>query len=805
MSTSSFEWIISGVGSKLWIENGGTLIAISAINISVNTTFQIDDGGTYKHQNTFAYEDYILHGTELFSTNSNFEINSSNTTGPGNTVFGNLIINLTSDPGSTVSLGGNILTINGNLDIRNTSIRELRISYNKAVTLTIAGDLKISGGVLNFSDGSTAGIIFIMNIAGNYNQTGGTFTHTNSGSGNELKINFTGTGKSFTQSGGTLTNTKMNWDINSGASYTLNNDLSVATSRTLTVNGTLDCSSKLVTGSGAFSLASGGTLKTPNTNGITSSGATGSIQTTTRSFSTGANYEYNGSSAQVTGGGLPSPVNDLKIDNSAGVTLTGSETVNGHLYLTNGALILTGTTVLTISDHLVVGNGSFSDGDNTEIIIDGTLDEEITPLGQSNGIPTVRNLTFWLPFDWSLKLYHDLRVTRKLKMVEGNLKTNGHTLILGSSADNPGELVYEGGKIIDTFTRWFAAGTNSLPVLFPIGIISNSTKYYRPASIKFTTVPTTGGTLTVQHFGTDPVMYNSGALNDIGFSLNRYSMSGYWQIDANGITGGNYDVTLSMDGITGVTNGNVDKLRIMKRSSTESNPPFVIDGSPGTNSGSYTNPTMVRIGLSGFSQFGIGSNSDYNSLDGALPVNLSSFNYSTSGNNVKLNWATAGENNNSGFDVERKTLSGTYTKIGFVKGKGTVNTTTRYSYEDKNLQTGKYKYRLKQIDYNGNFEYFELNGEVEVGVPNKFSISQNYPNPFNPSTKINFDLPADSKVTLVIYDVTGREVAKLLNNEFHSAGYYTAEFNASKFSSGAYFYSFTANNFRMTKRMIILK
>ncbi|TRZ51643.1 T9SS C-terminal target domain-containing protein [bacterium] len=194
-----------------------------------------------------------------------------------------------------------------------------------------------------------------------------------------------------------------------------------------------------------------------------------------------------------------------------------------------------------------------------------------------------------------------------------------------------------------------------------------------------------------------------------------------------------------------------------------------------------------------------------NLLDAPQPILLSFLKSSIIGRNLKLNWATASENNNSGFDVERKIISDNWVNIGFVQGKGNSVTTTSYSYEDKNLQTGKYKYRLKQIDNNGNFEYFELNGDVEIGIPKKFDLSQNYPNPFNPTTKINFDLPVDAKVSLVVYDITGREVAKLLNNEFRPAGYHTTEFNASKFSSGVYFYSLSTNNFRMTKKMILTK
>ncbi len=200
------------------------------------------------------------------------------------------------------------------------------------------------------------------------------------------------------------------------------------------------------------------------------------------------------------------------------------------------------------------------------------------------------------------------------------------------------------------------------------------------------------------------------------------------------------------------------------------------------------------------------------SSESPLPVELSSFTSNINGRNIKLSWITASEQNNSGFEVQRAVFGSEYlvfSKMAFVSGKGTTNTPSSYTFEDKNLQTGKYQYRLKQIDNNGNFEFHNLNGTVEVGIPNKFDLSQNYPNPFNPVTKINFDLPADSKVTLVIYDVTGRQVAKLLNNELRTAGYYTMDFNGSSMASGIYFYRFIAESAGkqtiISKRMTLIK
>lgn len=195
-----------------------------------------------------------------------------------------------------------------------------------------------------------------------------------------------------------------------------------------------------------------------------------------------------------------------------------------------------------------------------------------------------------------------------------------------------------------------------------------------------------------------------------------------------------------------------------------------------------------------------------------LPVELTNFIANSDRNNIKLNWITVTEINNSGFDIERKSVNAQveiWTKIGNVNGYGNSNEQKNYSFNDNCLQSGKYAYRLKQIDYNGNFEYFNLAVEIEVGVPKEFSLSQNYPNPFNPATKIDYDLPFDSKIDLRVYDMTGRQVANLVNNGFQNAGYYTVQMSGVNMSSGIYFFRITAQgnekNFTATKKMVLVK
>jgi len=196
--------------------------------------------------------------------------------------------------------------------------------------------------------------------------------------------------------------------------------------------------------------------------------------------------------------------------------------------------------------------------------------------------------------------------------------------------------------------------------------------------------------------------------------------------------------------------------------------------------------------------------------DEPLPVELSSFTYSVNNNNVNLKWTTASETNNSGFDLERKDArdetQDVWKKISFINGHGTSSSPNNYEFTDRNLSSGKYKYRLKQIDFNGNYEYYDLSDEVVIGVPDKFELSQNYPNPFNPSTVIRYSLSENSFVTLKVYDVIGNGVATLVS-EKQNSGTYNYQFSTVNYqlSSGVYFYKITAGSFSAVKRMILIK
>ncbi len=192
-----------------------------------------------------------------------------------------------------------------------------------------------------------------------------------------------------------------------------------------------------------------------------------------------------------------------------------------------------------------------------------------------------------------------------------------------------------------------------------------------------------------------------------------------------------------------------------------------------------------------------------NIVSGNIPVELASFSASVDGKNVLLNWITATETNNRGFEIEKQT-GASWSKIGFVNGKGTSTKFQSYSFAEKNVGTGKYSYRLKQIDFDGSFEYSNVIN-VNVGTPLSFKMSQNYPNPFNPSTIINFQIPEKTNVSLKVYDILGRQVMTLLD-EVKEPGTYNIRFNGAGFSSGVYIYKLSTGNGKVSvKKMTLIK
>lgn len=187
-----------------------------------------------------------------------------------------------------------------------------------------------------------------------------------------------------------------------------------------------------------------------------------------------------------------------------------------------------------------------------------------------------------------------------------------------------------------------------------------------------------------------------------------------------------------------------------------------------------------------------------------LPVELTAFSGIKNNEFVELNWTTNTEINNYGFSIERYKDIG-WKAIGFVKGNGNSNSEKKYSFTDKDILNGKIQYRLKQIDFSGNYKYSEII-EIVFSLPSVIKLEQNFPNPYNPSTNISYQLTESSFVSLKIYDLLGNEVVSLVN-ETKEAGFHNFLFNSSKYSlsSGIYFYRLVTQNKSVAKKMILSK
>lgn len=208
----------------------------------------------------------------------------------------------------------------------------------------------------------------------------------------------------------------------------------------------------------------------------------------------------------------------------------------------------------------------------------------------------------------------------------------------------------------------------------------------------------------------------------------------------------------------------------------------------------------------------------------ALPVELTSFSASVEQNKVTLNWQTATEVNNYGFEVERTSPRPSpyqgegvqqlpdgrgWETIGFIEGAGNSNSPKSYSFVDNQVASTTLSYRLKQIDIDGKFTYSKEITVEAAALPTEFALSQNYPNPFNPVTTIKYAIPEKASrithnVSLVVYNLLGQEVATLVNEQ-KPAGNYEVKFDASNLASGIYLYKLQTGEFSSVKKLILMK
>ena len=733
--------------------------------------------------------------------------NTVNYSGASQIVKATTYYNLTLSGSLAKTISGS--TVNGTLSIEGTAITAgTSPGFGASSILQYKGTALQTPSSVEFPSSSGPNSLTINNsndvsFPASFSRTiAGTLTLTNGAlsiGSNTLTINNAISTSSGSLTGGSTSNIIIG-DAGAAANTTLPavnlNNLTLNRANGLTLGGAVTVSGTLTLTNGALSI--GNNTLTINNSIVTTSGSLTGGSTSNIIIGDA------GSAANTT---LPAVnLNNLTLNRANGLTLGGAVTINGAYTPTAGALSLSGKTLTLAGTMGTIGTGTIIGSSTSSLIINGSGNMTLPSIsaGLSSFTLNMGNNSSILTLSSNVTIYNTLTFST----TSGNINTGTNTLTLGDVSTNSGTFSNSAGSstgvITGKFARYITAG-NVSALNFPVGdVTSNSAP--RTVTIQYSSGPATPGTLTAQYITGDPGFNSTGTLTDAGYTVNTYSHIGYWQMTAGTLSGGTYNITISPVGFTGMSV--YANLRVLKR--TLSTDPWAL---PGNQVNGTSAPTAGRSSLSGFSQFALGGNTIDNPLDGPLPVELTTFSANTIDRDVKLNWITATEQNNSGFELQRQNSVSNnqysnWEKIGFIKGSGTKSTPTNYSYNDTKLNTGKYKYRLKQIDYNGNFEYFNLNSEIIIGTPNKFDISQNYPNPFNPTTKIDYNLPFESQVSIKVYDISGREV-KTLVNETKQAGYYTVDFSGNDFASGMYFYRITAENngqkIVMMKKMLMIK
>ena len=227
--------------------------------------------------------------------------------------------------------------------------------------------------------------------------------------------------------------------------------------------------------------------------------------------------------------------------------------------------------------------------------------------------------------------------------------------------------------------------------------------------------------------------------------------------------------------------------------------------------------TPISISSPGYQVVSVDSMTEYAAQGGGfykldapwfVPVELTNYTASLINRDIILNWTTATELNNKGFEIEQSFDNNNFSEIGFVPGFGTTSESKSYSFKISDAPSGVQYYRLKQIDFDGTYEQYN-SIEVDVPIVQEFALYQNHPNPFNPSTTISFSLPVESNISIKLFNILGQQVATIANSDFQ-AGSHKIEFNGQDLSSGTYIYTLEAKgvdgkNFISTKKMLLLK
>jgi hypothetical protein len=493
-------------------------------------------------------------------------------------------------------------------------------------------------------------------------------------------------------------------------------------------------------------------------------------------------------------GVISARLNNLTIQGSgsAGKTqifpVTGGQSVfvNGNLNIQNSNALLPG--ILNPNGNTINLSGNWNSY-NQAGYLEGTSEVRFVG-GSTQTVECSGGEIFYraeLNNPQSIIINQPLQLRNRLNMQAGNLTTNSNLVTLGESATLPGTLVYANGRIVGAMKRWFAASINTGDAsgLFPIG----NSSFEQFVKVEYSTAPTSGGTLTANFVNQDMAQFGVPAstysIPSVGacpaFNVSRLSGQGFWQMDdSDGLNEGAYDITFDAEGFEIVND--ICALTAVKRVGAGD---WFQSGTHVPAVGNTVRPVVKRTGATGWSNWGFGGGGV-----NPLPIELLEFSATANGNQVDVFWTTASEINNERFEVERSSNAQSFTKIATLAGAGNSNTLLSYTATDLQPLIGVSYYRLKQIDYNGSFEYSEI---VPVVFGGNATPQLQFAGIRSGMLELSFSLPVhDAKVN--VYDLSGRLIATQREGEIKKM-----LFPADMLGEGLYLVNIESRELRKTR------
>ncbi|MBL4716140.1 MAG: T9SS type A sorting domain-containing protein [Bacteroidia bacterium] len=711
------------------LNNGGYAINGNAMG---SATFEVASGAKFK-----------LTGSSTFATFGNYDINSNSTViydgnGPqtiGAVNYGNLTSSNVGDrtlpDGATVGISGtftpgfNSFTITGStIDYNGTGSQTIKaFNYNNLTSsstgtraLPTSGKVRVAG---TFTPGSNAWTV-----------TSSTFEYNGTGTGMNAQTIIAFDYNNLTSSSSGERTLASSGTIGISGAFTPGTNSYTNTGSTIEFKGSgaqtipaINYNNLTSSGSGTRTLASSGTI------GIAATFTSGGNTYTT----TGSTVDFNGTTTQT----IPNfSFNNLTASNISGVNLSGDLTVPGDMIISGS--LNGGGGVITVNGNWT-NNGTYTHGSK-----DVTLSGSSAQVIGGSASTTFNNLK--IDNTNGVTLNKAVEVEGVLTLTNGKITTTSTNLLTFDVS-----ATVTGGSSSNYINGPAAKNTNSTSAFtFPSG--KNST--YMPLGIEPNN--TTATTFTAEFF--DDSSSTAKPTSPKGAGLNRVSTLEYFQLDRDLGGGPKADakVTLYWDSNSRVDGSYLADLRVAHWDGLQWEDMGNSSYSGDATSGSVTSSTYITS----FSPFSLGSSSENN----PLPIELITFNAKQVGNHVELNWSTATEINNDFFTIERSIDGQNVEVIGEVFGVGNSNTQQDYTFTDENPLVGTSYYRLKQTDYDGQFEYFDW-VVVNADNSNKFTITQIGPNPCRGNLKINYNSPNEQMLNLTILSLTGQ---KIYNNNFEA-------------------------------------